>query len=209
MSVERPESLKPVHNLFPVSTQSATTSFEYIFGAIESGRVDILAGKLKQFKKENSVLHDFLSATASVIYELHESTEDKDAIDLYLVGALFGYTALQEEAFSRGGVLPVVSNDIIHTTMMDSIDIEQNRAKLVNANSERDLDSFLKTLEERNVKMVENFFQQEPELGARLQEYLSGFKKVHAEAIQAGILTIYSIFRTNHEIEELRSKYSS
>jgi hypothetical protein len=208
MSVERPESLKPVHNLFPVSKQSATTSFESIFSALESGKVkvDILEDKIEQFNKENSVLYDFLSVTTLLMYE---STEDEEVLDLYLLGALFAYTTLREEALRRGGALPVITDDILRTTIIDLIDIEQNRIKLVNANSEKDLDSFLKILEERRVKMIENFFQQEPELGARLQEYLSGFKKVHAEAIQLGILDVYSVFRTNHEIEKFRSKYSS
>lgn len=205
MSVERSEPIRYIHNLFPISEQSATTSFESIMGALETGRVDILDDKVKQFKKENTVLFYRLSVAAIMLYEL---TKDEDVMDLYLVGALLGYTTLREEAIRRGGALPVISDDILKTRIMDVIDIEQNREKLVNANSEKDLDSFSKILEEGKAKMVDNFFQQEPELGAVSKKYLSGFKKVHAETIQSAILFVYSVFRTNHEIEEFRSQFS-
>lgn len=204
MSVERPESLKPVHNLFPVSQQSATASFESIFNALETGEGDFLLEKMRVFKTENKELFDLFSRMASSIYQI---TKNDSLVHHYLLGALLGYTTLREEAFSRGGSLPVISNEIIRTNILDSLGIEKNLEEFaISLRKKEDLEHNIAIIKHGKKDMLEKFVEQEPNLFIVMNHYISKIEKpTEAYMLVMSFLTLHSIFTTNHEVEKIRS----
>ncbi len=208
MSVERPESLKPIHNLFPVSEQAATASFESIFNALEKREGDFLLEKIRVFKTENKELFDLFSEMASSIYQI---TKNDSLVHHYLLGALLGYTTLREEAFSQGGTLPVISDEIIRTNIRDSLGIEKNLEEFaISLRRKEDLEHNIEILKNSKEDMIEKFVKEEPELTIVINNYISKIEKpTEAYMLLMSFLTIHSIFKTNHEVEKIRSIFES
>jgi hypothetical protein len=209
MSKERSEFLhQPVHHLFPVSKQSASASFESIFNALETGKNDFIIEKIKIFEAENKDLFDVFSVSATF---LHETTENDSLVRHYLLGGLLGYTTLREEAFSRGGTLPIISKDVIRTSVQDSLDIEGNVDEFFISFREKvDLKQNIERIKNATDDNMRKFFDEERELTAVIKKYIHKIEGPHeARLFLLSFINLYSIFKTNSEIEKIRSIFKN
>lgn len=203
MSKERSDFIKPIHNLFPVSEKSAEIAFASIFESLETENTDFLESTITVFSTENKKLYlDFINV-ASFLNTIMTIIGDDRAIDYYSIGTILGYATLRTEAYSRGGCLPEISEEIIDTQLLDFLGQEANIEEFLKENPQMNMERVLKGM----IKTLEDFHEQEPALTKVLNKYVTTKidTPTHSILFLKGFLNIYSIFKTNHEVEKIRS----
>lgn len=220
-----------VHDLFPISEQSAYIAFAPLdqeFDPSKRDRFSKIATSI--FEDGNPSLFRFLLYRQKVRQRGSPAGEIAEAVfESYRMGLIVGYTALQMEAEERTpgvGTLPEISIEFYGPWIRDTIDREVTdiealsdilgaRDSEIDAGSDEAIEADLEKLEllERLNKFrfgyVSAFFKSEPALNNAVDRYITETNPlasaIRLSAFGRAVRDVCSIFKAYHEVQSLKA----
>lgn len=203
MSEKKEERGSVVHDVFPVSSKSATDAVHAIAGAGAKAFLEHLSSILNAIQVENPEVAKLFVTYSALLNTL--SGQNLDPGTDFWLGGIYAYEVLRREAQTRGGCLPTISPHEIQTFESDHTSIKGVHFSQLH----------IKRSEIFAVgrEVGENLIRRTDELSSVEPHFIRGFELLmqrmrvnesSARMAKSGAYQMYAVFKTHSEIERIR-----